>query len=480
MSQYLFLRRRATQALLWLSLGAPLGAQSGHEVPEPSFDIVIVGGTVMDPESGFEAITNVGIRDGTIAAISSEVISGRTVISAEGLVVAPGFIDLDSYPQLARFQVTDGVTTMFDIRSGTASVDAWYAERSGTMPIHYGVGVGFRWVRHEAMAPTPPYQADLAATEDELAEILSGLQAGLEQGAVAIGMGPGRHPYLFWELLHTLRLAAEARVPVVAPLRDGIWAETDVPANLSELVGAAQLTGASMHISYLSSSGGPHTPKLLDIIAQARSRGLDITVEDYPYLGAVVGGFLVDETMSEEELRDIFLVSEGRTLTPADVERYRDQPLSVVILNSSIGPYVTQSVASPLTSIASHGFLDDELRGHPRTSGTYSRVLGRYVREEGRIALMDALRKMTLLPAQRLQDRVPGMRRKGRVQVGADADLVVFDPQRIADRATYEAPTRPPEGILHVLVGGVAVVQDGELITGVYPGEPVRGLRRWE
>jgi hypothetical protein len=459
-------------------LCAPASAQEeAAQTNGDPYDVVLRGGRVMDPESGLNAIRNVGIRDGTIAVLSAESLHGEVVLDAEGLVVAPGFIDLDTYARLARFQVTDGVTTMFDIRNGTAEVDAWYAEHHGKMPIHYGVGVGFREVRHQVMEPTEPYTTDVPAGDDELAEILRGIGHGLRRGAVAIGMGPGRHTALYRETLETFRLAAGLGSVVVAPLRDAIWHETDVPANLAELIGTAALTGASAHIPYLSSSGGPHVPRLLELIDMARERGLDITAEDYPYRGSVNrldGNLDYLRAASDEELSDVFLAPANRTMKREDIERYRDQEATIVFLNSWIEPYVQQSISSPLTSIASHGFLDGQLRGHPRTSGTYSRVLGRYVREQGRLTLMEALRKMTLMPAQRLEDRVPAMKKKGRVQVGADADLVAFDPNRVIDRATFQEPTLSSEGMRYVLVNGLVVVRDGVVQDGVLPGRPVR------
>ena len=119
--------------------------------------------------------------------------------------------------------------------------------------------------------------------------------------------------------------------------------------------------------------------------------------------------------------------------------------------------------------IASDGILDDG-KGHPRAAGTYARVLGRYVREQHALTLMDALRKMTVMPADRL-----GMKNKGRIAVGADADITVFDPATVIDRATFENPAQYSEGIPYVLVNGTLVVNRGQLVEGVFPGQ---GLRR--
>jgi dihydroorotase len=144
-----------------------------------------------------------------------------------------------------------------------------------------------------------------------------------------------------------------------------------------------------------------------------------------------------------------------------------------VIGHGNTEEMVAAAITSPLTMIASDAYMEHG-KGHPRTTGTFSKVLGRYARDGGGLTLMDAVRKMTLMPAKRLEGRVPAMRDKGRIRVGADADLTLFDPALVIDRSTYQQPTLPPEGIRHVLVNGTPVVRDGQLVEGVTPGKPVR------
>ena len=136
-----------------------------------------------------------------------------------------------------------------------------------------------------------------------------------------------------------------------------------------------------------------------------------------------------------------------------------------------------QAVASPLTIIASDGILQNG-KGHPRASGTYARVLGRYVRETHALTLAEAIRKMCLLPAQRLERIAPAFLNKGRLAVGADADVAVFDPATVTDRSTYQQPSLPSEGFRFVVVNGIPVIVDGRVRDGVYPGRGLRGPAR--
>lgn len=301
------------------------------------------------------------------------------------------------------------------------------------------------------------------------------------QGAVALGMGSSGEPDpTGWEHVEAFRIAAGAGAHVVATLRDDIWSESNTPAKLSQMIGAAALSGTAVHIPHLTSSGGPHTPRLLQMIPRARAHGVDITAEEYPYLAAVIrirAGEM--DGWSDQAIREIQPMEADERLTRESYSYYRDREFEAFahndLIEPLIEPFVAEAIASPHVSFASHGSSiswTGRGRGHPRTSGTFSRVLGHYVREQGVLSLMEALRKMALMSAQRLAAPVPAMRNKGRIREGADADMVVFDADRIIDRATFQQQ-RPSEGVRYVLVNGVLVVRDGVIQEGVFAGRPV-------
>ncbi len=484
--------RVAPITLLLLGLSICVVCVRGQQSPPPisEYELVILNGRVMDPESGLDGIRNIGTRAGKIEVISTENLHGRTIIDAAGLVVAPGFIDLhqhgsdpDIFAENYRAKAADGVTSAFELELGTADVDGWYAARAGKALINYGVSVGHVPVRMKVMHdPGPSWPtgdaANKAASDSEIRRMQEEIEHGLRQGAVAVGFTlswtPAASP---WEVLEMFRVAARSGAPCHVHIRSE--REAAIGA-LEEVIAAAIVTKVPLHIVHLHSVGGSTTPRLLQIIAEARSRGLDVTTEDYPYtawMGNIKGlpANGLDEKWREEtgmDYKDIQWVATGERLSAESFARYYKQGGLIVGFHVS-EELVKATIANPLTMIASDGYLKNG-QGHPRTSGSYSRVLGRYVREQKALTLMDALRKMTYMPAQRLEQRVPAMREKGRIRVGADADITIFDPDRVIDRATYEQPTLHSAGIKYVIVNGSFVVMDGQLKGDIAPGLPNR------
>jgi N-acyl-D-aspartate/D-glutamate deacylase len=462
---------RAAWLLLLLT---PLSAQQ--------YDLVIRNGRVIDPETGLDAIRQLGISAGKIQTISAIPLDGHAAIDATGLVVSPGFIDLHQHGQDAenyRYKAMDGVTTALEMEVGVADVDAWYDKRQSQTLINYGASIGHIPVRMRVMRDPGAFlptgdAAHRAATDAEIAECRRQIEHGLAHGAVGVGMGPHYTPGASrWEILEMFRAAAHAGAACFVHLRN---AGDESAAALEEVVAASALTGAPVHVAHITSNGLRSTPRLLRMIAEARARKLDITAELYPYTAAMsaIESALFDpgwQTILGIGYRDLQWAETGERLTAESFARYR-RTGGGVILHMIPPSALDAAIASPFVMIASDGGLRNG-KGHPRSSGTFARVLGRYVREAGALTLMDAIRKMSLMPAQRLQDRVPAMRNKGRIREGADADLTLFDPATVADASTYEDPARYSIGIRYVLVNGAPVVKDGKL-QDVTPGRPIR------
>ncbi|HEX6315651.1 MAG TPA: amidohydrolase family protein [Gemmatimonadaceae bacterium] len=447
----------------------------------PAYDLVIANGRVMDPESGFDSVHNVGIRDGRIEAISTKALKGARVIDATGYVVAPGFIDLHEHGQQEEsyaMMVRDGVTSALELEAGTAAVAPWYAAREGGQIVNYGVSIGHMQVRMKVLGDPGKgivpagVGGSGSATEAQIAEMEGMLRKGLDEGAVAVGLGSAYTPGASMaEIERVFRVAAEGGASAHIHMRNNV-------AGLDSTIAAAKSAGARLHIVHVNSSGDTNLVAFLDHIQKARDAGQDVTTEAYPYGAGMteITSALFDDwqTWSDARIAQHQLVATGERLTRKTFgkARARRDINPTVIIHGRSEEQTRASVVSPLTMIASDGFIENG-RGHPRTSGSFSRVLGKYVREEKALSLMDALRKMTLMPALRLEARVPSMAQKGRVSVGADADLTIFDPETVIDRSTYEDAMIPSTGIPFVIVGGQVVVDSGK-VTAARPGKPIR------
>ncbi len=442
------------------------------------YDLVVVNGRVVDPESKLDAVRSIGIRGGRIETISEQPIAGARVIDAKGLVVAPGFIDLHEHGQNEEsygLMVRDGVTSALELEVGTGDVAKWYADRQQGQIVNYGVSVGHIKARMKVLNDpgTGLLPAGVggsgAATESQIAEMEAILRKGLDEGAVAVGFGSAYTPgATMAEIQRMFSVAAAGNASSHIHMRNGV-------AGLDSTIAAAGAAKAKLHIVHVNSSGDTSLVAFLDHIQAARDRGQDITTEAYPYGAGMteIQSALFDDwkTWPDAKFPLHQLVSTGERLTRKTFEEARKKG-GTVIIHGRTEEQTRAAIVSPLTMIASDGFIENG-RGHPRTSGSYSKVLGKYVRDEHALPLVDALRKMTLMPAQRLEARVPAMANKGRIKVGADADLTIFDPATVIDRSTYEDATLTAAGIPFVIVGGQVVVDSGR-VTAARPGHAIR------
>ena len=448
--------------------------------------------------------------------------ANRNVLEATGLVVAPGFIDLHAHGQdlpAARMQAFDGVTTALELEAGTLPVAAAYAEvaREGR-PINYGFAASWLFARiaeKEGMEPDGAltffqnaqrrtgWQHSLASPE-EIARIIARVENGLKDGGIGVGILAGYAPgYGRKEAFAVAQLAARYSVPTYTHARYMSVIEPNSSFEaIEELVSLAASTGAHMHINHLNSIAIRDIPRIAELIRGAQARGLHVTTEAYPY-GAgstVVGAELFRgnwrERMGGATPSDIELA--GVPFDDATFAQAQDRTPGAWIVAHFMRPdrsaadqdFLDQSVLMPGGAIASdtmpwttpHG---QPIRGdvwplpanafaHPRSAGTFTRFLRDYVRERQKVTLREGLRRMTLIPAQILEASVPQMKAKGRVQVGRDADLIVFDLATVSGRGTFTQPSQTAVGMRHVIVNGTAIIRDGELVREAKPGRPIR------
>ena len=491
--------------------------EHGCESPSVECDLVLVGGRVVDPASGFDAVANVGITGGSITVVTIEPVRGQTVLDVAGRVVAPGWIDLHSHAQTvagSRLQAHDGVTTALDLEAGALDLDEWHARagREGRAT-SYGCSAAWQQARMVEVGGLPVTDLESSlefygdpgwkapATARQREAILARVEAELAAGAIGIGVLQGYAPRVDpREYLAISRLAAEADRGTFTHARDLVEQLSDVPVDgAEEIVRAAEETGVRAHYCHVNSTSMRHVDRVHRLVE--RSPGT-VTTEAYPYgagATAMSADFLSPQRLAERGLRPSAIVhgATGRRVTSAEeLDRLRaSDPGAVAIVHflDETDPHdqavldrcqtfprtVVASDAMPLTWPAER--LDPYAwppppgtAVHPRTGGTFSRFWRRYVRELAVVSVLDAVRRCSLGPAQVLEPFVPAMRRKGRVQPGCDADLVVLDLDRVSDESTYSAGSRTSVGYDLVLVGGTVVVRGDQLVLDALPGRSVR------
>ena len=489
------------------------------------YDLVINSGRVMDPETKYDRIANVGIKNGTIAIITNKSIKGKETIDATGHVVAPGFIDIHAHGQNIgdyRMQAMQGVTTMLELESGVLPIADWYdAQSKKRLPINYGAAAGWTFARIATFSGTKPsatpgYFQDAQgrtdwklniATPEQQEQILKYVEQGIDQGALGIGINAGYAPgYGQKEYFALAELAAKRNVATFTHVR---YASNMEPKSsfeaIQELIANAAITGAHMHICHINSSSLKDIHSTLKLVDDAFERNINISVGAYPWGAAstVVGAAMFSgegwrermgstaenfqlgtKRMTEEQLADYQKNNPGTFI----VWHFLDEsnPDDLALLDTSIvHPRVlVESDEMFWMFMDKHNRvinyegdewpLPQETFSHPRSNGTFAKILRSYVRERNLMSLQEALRKMCLMPAQTLEGFVPQMKTKGRLQEGMDADIVVFDPETISDVGTYEAPNQPAVGVQSLLVNGTLVVADGKLVLDAAPGKPIR------
>jgi len=510
-------------SLYFLSACASMELRSNYESESIGYDVVILNGRVIDPETNLDAFRNIGLRGDKIVTVTNKELNGRQVIDATGKVVAPGFIDFHAHGQSilsGRIQALDGVTTALELEAGMLPIAEYYKNAAlEGRPINYGASVNWAHARIAEKTGDEPtsdidyffshlgnlsWQQDLAA-DDELSAILARVQEGLDEGGLGIGVllgyapGAGRKEYYALN-----KLAAENGVPTFTHARYLSAIEPDSSfEGYQEMIAVAATTGAHMHICHLNSISLRDIDDIEPLISNAAKRGIHITVEAYPYgAGATgIGAAMFRGENWQQRLGGIkktdFSVA-GEPLTDEEFDRLQKEAPETGVVLHMLHPEDRQedraaldkSVLFPGGIIASDGGewtdpkgkpiaqdtwpLPADAESHPRSAGTYSRFLRIYVRERKAISLVDAIGKLSYLPAKILQDSVPQMRSKGRLQVGADADIVVFDLEQVSDRATYDQPANTSVGFSFVLVGGEQVVVDGKIDVDSMPGKPIR------
>jgi N-acyl-D-aspartate/D-glutamate deacylase len=469
--------------------GPPTAAVLPDAPPEPPadhvYDVVINGGRVIDPETGYDRLAHVGIDGGTITSISGAALQGRATIDATDRVVSPGFIDMISYAPNDYgiwFKVADGVTTNLGMHGMLVTAEAFFAQYNAQgSPCHFGGAYDNQFMRGQGGLNIG---SGKAATAKQIDTLAADIETQLHQGWIGASFSPEYTPGITSEeIQRQAAVAAQLGVPCFFHGRYS----TDVPPDdnaktLAEILDVARTSGAAVHVMHLTSTGGTfQMDQSLAVLQRARDEEhIDVTWCMYPYTfwATYLGSARFADGWQQRfhiTYSDLMIPGTGERLNATSFAKHREMNTLAAAFAIPEND-VLAGLRSPVTMIGSDAILEPGDNNHPRGAGCFTRALGHYVRDQQTLPLVDALRKMTILPAKRLEARAPALRKKGRLQRGADADITIFDPATVADRATVEDPSQEAAGIDYVLVLGKTVKSPNGLHKNVKPGQPITSV----
>ena len=481
-----------------------------------TFDLVIRNGRVMDPETGFDAVANVGINNGFITEITTEDIEGARTIDATGHVVAPGFIDFHVHgqdPYGFRLLARDGVTTPLELEMGGYPIDEFYAYWKPQALLNYGTSVSHAWARlqvldkldaggrtvysgavEKAFKDGQQWKTKIYDPKDEPV-VLKAVEAGLEQGGLGIAFPLGYYTVVGSPVVMAVAgLANKHRTFITSHVRYLAQTEPSGYLAMEELLAVAEQNDVPLYLFHVPSNCLALTKQCLDMIDAARARGQKVVGEFYPYNYA---GTYVDADYLKPgyqarlgiQAKDVIETATGKPLTDERFNQLRkEDPRRDLLMYTMKDEYIMEAMKRPGTVVGSDAmpylFKDGMTgdwdkpfglgNGHARGAGTHAKIL-RMVRETGAISLMEAIRKMSYGPASFIEDYVPQMKVRGRIQAGAVADITIFDPKTVTDHSTPKIGENslPSTGIPYVIVHGTVVV-DNSVVQKVTPGVAIR------
>lgn len=503
-----------------ISAAVTIGFMSGAVSGQESYDLVINGARVVDPETMLDQIRNIGISGKEIAIVTPDEISGIDEIDASGLIAVPGFIDFHAHgqdPYSEKVSIFDGRTTQMDLEAGALPVSDYYEAKAGISLSNYGVSVSHAAARLLLMdgveahgSPMMTHALEKAgatgnlwsveqATDAQLDEIDDLVRSGVQDGGLGIGVMVGYYPNARSEGI--VRMAGVASDEHSFLTTHPRYLSNIAPSGLlgqQEFIALSMAYDVPLVLHHVPTNALSDTPAALAMMDRANAKGARILGEAFPYVKG--SSFIAAEILSPGwqertgmEYSDLIWVETGETLTEETFNKYRaEQPDGFFVMEHIQEKDMLAAVLHPDVIIGSDGMpLVDEAGeplpfdapfgaglGHPRSAGTFGTYL-RIALDDASLTMPQIIAKTSYLQAVFLEPFAPSMAKRGRLQAGSFADITVFDPVSVRGMAGYDSGTNSlaSEGFEHVIVNGQPVIRDGALMPDVHPGEAIRAGR---